>query len=68
MNVGLQAKRAESTVAVSVNVDQLNRYLALLEPMVAAGRAQPPPADGPPAAPAAERIDLDDSGRVVGLF
>jgi uncharacterized protein (TIGR00255 family) len=46
MNVGLQAKRAESTVAVSVNVEQLNRYLALLEPMVAAGRALTPSADG----------------------
>lgn len=46
MNVNLQAKCAESTVAVSVNVDQLNRYLALLEPMVKAGRAQPPSADG----------------------
>lgn len=46
MNVGLQAKRAESTVAVSVNIEQLNRYLALLEPMVAAGRATTPSADG----------------------
>lgn len=46
MNVGLQAKRAESTVAVSVNLDQLNRYLALLDPMVAAGRALTPTADG----------------------
>ena len=46
INVGLQAKRAESTVAVSVNIDQLDRYLALLEPMVKAGRALPPSADG----------------------
>lgn len=46
MNVNLQAKRAESSVAVSVNVDQLDRYLALLAPMVKAGRAQPPSADG----------------------
>ncbi len=45
VNVGLQARRAES-VAVSVNVEQLDRYLALLEPMVQAGRAQPPSADG----------------------
>ncbi len=46
MNVNLQAKRAESSVAVSVNVDQLDRYLALLAPIVKAGRAQPPSADG----------------------
>ena len=46
VNVGLQAKRAEATVAVSVNVEQLDRYLALLEPLVKAGRASPPSADG----------------------
>jgi uncharacterized protein (TIGR00255 family) len=46
MNVGLQGKHAESSVAVSVNTDQLDRYLALLAPLVSAGRAQPPSADG----------------------
>jgi uncharacterized protein (TIGR00255 family) len=46
VNVGLQAKRAESTVTVSVNVEQMDRYLALLEPLVKSGRAQPPTADG----------------------
>ena len=46
VNVGLQAKRAEATVAVSVNVEQLDRYLALVEPLVKAGRALPPSADG----------------------
>ena len=46
VSVGLQAKRAESTVTVSVNVEQMDRYLALLEPLVKSGRAQPPTADG----------------------
>ncbi|MDO8296239.1 MAG: YicC/YloC family endoribonuclease [Caulobacter sp.] len=46
VTVGLQAKRAESAVAVSVNVEQLDRYLAMLDPLVKAGRAQPPTADG----------------------
>lgn len=46
LNVNLQAKRAESAVAIAINIDQLDRYLALLEPMVKAGRARPPSADG----------------------
>ena len=46
VNVGLQARRAESTVTVSVNVEQMDRYLALLAPLVKSGRAQPPTADG----------------------
>lgn len=46
LNVNLQAKRAESAVAISVNIEQLDRYLALLGPMVEAGRARPPSADG----------------------
>lgn len=46
VNVNLQAKRAESAVAIAINFDQLDRYLALLEPMVKAGRAGPPSADG----------------------
>lgn len=46
VNVNLQAKRAESAVAIAINIDQLDRYLALLEPMVKAGRAGPPSADG----------------------
>lgn len=46
VTVGLQAKRAESAVAVSVNLEQLDRYLAMLDPLVKAGRAAPPSADG----------------------
>ena len=46
VNVNLQAKRAESAAAIAINFDQLDRYLALLEPMVKAGRARPPSADG----------------------
>ncbi len=65
MNVGLQAKRAESTVAVSVNVEQLNRYLALLEPMVAAGRALTPSADGLLALRGVlEAVDAEDDPQV----
>lgn len=65
MNVGLQARRAESTVAVSVNVEQLNRYLALLEPMVAAGRALTPSADGLLALRGVlEAVDAEDDPQV----
>ncbi|MDP1632028.1 MAG: YicC/YloC family endoribonuclease [Caulobacter sp.] len=46
INLGLQAKRSEALVAVSVNVEQLERYLAMVEPLVKAGRALPPTADG----------------------
>jgi uncharacterized protein (TIGR00255 family) len=46
INVGLQAKHAEPALSVSVNTEQLERYLALVEPLVKAGRAGPPSGDG----------------------
>lgn len=46
INVGLQAKHAETALSVSVNAEQLERYLALVEPLVKAGRSGPPSADG----------------------
>ncbi|MDP1737718.1 MAG: YicC/YloC family endoribonuclease [Caulobacter sp.] len=46
INVGLQAKHAETALSVSVNIEQLERYLALVEPLVKAGRAGPPSGDG----------------------
>ncbi|MFA7261775.1 MAG: YicC/YloC family endoribonuclease [Caulobacter sp.] len=65
VTVGLQAKRAESAVAVSVNVEQLDRYLAMLDPLVKAGRAQPPTADGLLALRGVlEAVDAEDDPRV----
>lgn len=65
VNVGLQAKRVESAVAVSVNTEQLDRYLALLEPMVKAGRATPPSADGLLALRGVlEAVDVEDDPEV----
>lgn len=46
VTVGLQAKRAEKQAAVQVNLDQIERYLAAGEALVAAGRAAPPRLDG----------------------
>ena len=46
ITIGLQAKRAESVGQVRVNLDQIERYLGLVAPLIAAGRAQPPSADG----------------------
>jgi uncharacterized protein (TIGR00255 family) len=46
ITIGLQAKRAESVGHVRVNLDQIERYLGLVAPLIAAGRAQPPSADG----------------------
>lgn len=46
ITIGLQAKRAESVGKVRVNLDQVERYLELLAPLIAVGRAQPPSADG----------------------
>ena len=46
ITIGLQARRAETAGAVRVNLDQVERYLALLAPLVEAGRAAPPAADG----------------------
>lgn len=46
VTVGLQAKRVEKQAAVQVNLDQIERYLAAGEALVAAGRAAPPRLDG----------------------
>lgn len=47
VSLTLQARRAESAAgSVSVNVEQLERYLAVVAPYVADGRLAPPTADG----------------------
>jgi uncharacterized protein (TIGR00255 family) len=46
ITIGLQAKRAEAAGQVRINLDQIERYLALTAPLIAAGRAGPPSADG----------------------
>ncbi|MFN3522450.1 MAG: YicC/YloC family endoribonuclease [Phenylobacterium sp.] len=46
LTVGVQAKRAESSAAVRINLEVLERYLAVGEPYMAAGRAGPPALDG----------------------
>ena len=46
VNVSLQAKRSETASAVAINREQLERYLAMVEPLVKAGRATAPSADG----------------------
>jgi len=46
VTVALQAKRAETAGAVRINQAQLNAYLAVAAPLVSAGRAAPPAADG----------------------
>lgn len=46
VNVSVQAKRSEAAAAVSVNLAQLERYLAAVQPYVDAGKALPPSADG----------------------
>jgi uncharacterized protein (TIGR00255 family) len=46
VTVGLQARRAAGAVAVRLNQDVLDRYLALGAELVAAGRATPPAVDG----------------------
>jgi uncharacterized protein (TIGR00255 family) len=46
VTVGLQAKRAAGAVAVRLNQDVLERYLALGADLVATGRASPPAVDG----------------------
>lgn len=42
VTVGVMAKRSGSSAAASVNTEQLERYLALAEPLVRAGKASPP--------------------------
>lgn len=46
LTVGVQAKRAEAGGGVRINTEQLEYYLALSAPLVEAGRAAPPAADG----------------------
>jgi uncharacterized protein (TIGR00255 family) len=46
ISVNIQARRSESAGEARVNLDALDRYLALCEPFVAAGRAQAPRMDG----------------------
>ena len=46
LTVGVQAKRAEGTGAVRLNLEQLERYLAAGAPYVASGQAAPPALDG----------------------
>jgi uncharacterized protein (TIGR00255 family) len=46
VNVSVQARRAESAGAASVNLDQLERYLAAVTPYVKAKRVRRPTADG----------------------
>lgn len=46
VNVGVQAKRADSGVEVRINEEVLARYLAMGEGLIAAGKAGPPSVDG----------------------
>ncbi|NBB17075.1 YicC family protein [Caulobacter sp. SLTY] len=47
VSLTLQARRAEAAAgSVSVNVEQMERYLAVVAPYVADGRLAPPSADG----------------------
>jgi uncharacterized protein (TIGR00255 family) len=46
VTVSIQARRAETNGQTRVNFEQLERYLKLAEPLVAAGRAAPPSLDG----------------------
>ncbi len=46
VNVSVQAKRSEGAVAVRINLEQLDRYLAAAEPYVAAGKVAPPAIEG----------------------
>ncbi|ODT87945.1 YicC/YloC family endoribonuclease [Phenylobacterium sp. SCN 70-31] len=60
LTVGVQAKRSEGSVAVRVNAEQLERYLALGDPLVAAGRVKPARLDGLLALRGV--IEADDAG------
>lgn len=60
LTVGLQAKRTEGAVQVRVNVDQLERYLALGAPLLKDGRILPPTLDGLMSLRGV--IEADDSG------
>lgn len=60
LTVGVQAKRSEGAGSVRVNVDQLERYLALGAPYVRDGRTLPPSLDGLLALRGV--IEADDAG------
>lgn len=60
ITVGVQAKRSEGALSVRVNVDQLERYLALGAPFMADGRIAPPRLDGLLALRGV--IEADDAG------
>jgi len=46
INVSMQARRAESSGAVKINQEQLDRYLAVSAALTAQGHIAPPSADG----------------------
>ena len=46
LTLGVQARRAEGASAVRLNLEQLERYLAIGAPYLAAGKAGPPSLDG----------------------
>ena len=46
LTVGVQARRSEGALAVRLNLEQLERYLAIGAPYLASGRAGPPSLDG----------------------
>ncbi|MBU1378091.1 MAG: YicC family protein [Alphaproteobacteria bacterium] len=60
ITVGVQAKRSEGAVSVRVNVDQLERYLALGAPFMKDGRIKAPRLDGLLALRGV--IEADDAG------
>ena len=60
LTLGVQAKRSEGVGSVRVNVEQLERYLALGEPYLKGGRVQPPRLDGLLALRGV--IEADDAG------
>lgn len=46
LTVNVQAKRAEGIGQTRVNLEQIERYLKSVEPLIAAGRVSPPALDG----------------------
>ncbi|HEX5775716.1 MAG TPA: YicC/YloC family endoribonuclease [Caulobacteraceae bacterium] len=60
VTVGLMAKRSGSAVSATVNAEQLERYLALAEPLVREGRASPPDMAGLLALPGVVQSDEGD--------
>ena len=60
VTIGLQAKRSGSGASASVNTEQLERYLALVEPLVASGKAGPPDMAGLLALPGVVQTEADE--------